>query len=257
MKRRNGRSRGDGDSEHFDGSDGDSRRKTADEVEESGGVIYPDEVIYTGGAGRERLEGDRDEKYDADDVAGPESANGPSANRGPLPAALLAASGALMVVGLLLMLVVLPLAFRSESARCDLARSFIKDANDNDREWDDVDLDGRSTKDLECSEALRLAETIRLDEDGSVTRVVPSAESIRNQGIITGVLGAGQVASGAAVIFTRNRRARNTAVAFAFVSLIVPLLGMVSIALVLAIVYGLVFSPAARARWPKKRFGRP
>ncbi|MFA5566332.1 MAG: hypothetical protein WC184_10860 [Acidimicrobiia bacterium] len=246
MKRRNGRSRGDGDSpssdDPFESDSGDQPNEVGgdlsapgEEQVEDSEVIQPDEII---GA-------------DADDIGDLE------VNRGPLPAALLAASGALMVVGLLLMLVVLPLAFRSESARCDLARSFIKDANDNDRDWDDVDLDGRSTKDLECSEALRLAETIWLDEDGSVTRVVPSAESIRNQGIITGVLGAGQVASGAAVIFTRNRRARNTAVAFAFVSLIVPLLGMVSIALVLAIVYGLVFSPAARARWPKKRFGRP
>lgn len=173
--------------------------------------------------------------------------------RQPLAPALLAASVALIVVGVLLMLVVLPLAFRSEAARCELARSFIEDANENDRDWDDIDLDGRDAKDLSCDEALMLAETIPLDEEGNVTRAVPSADSIRNQGLITGVLGAGQIASGTAVIIARNRRARNTAVAFAFVSLIVPLLGMVSIALVLAIVYGLVFSPAARARWPRQR----
>ena len=175
--------------------------------------------------------------------------------RGGRPPSLLRSivgAGAVVLVagGLLLFSLAIPLLVDSDGVRCELARSAVEDANEDDDDWNDVELDeGQEAGDLPCEDAVALAETIPAEEDSDDTLSVPSESDVRTQGIISVVIGLGQAATGGWVLATGRRVARNVALVFTVTAILVPVFGILSLVMVAFVGYALAFSATSKDLW--------
>ena len=66
------------------------------------------------------------------------------------------------------------------------------------------------------------------------------------------LMSAGQAVAGTLVMRRLSRQARNVAIAFSAVGIILRILGIISIGVFVIVVYALAFSPASRQIWPKQ-----
>ena len=171
---------------------------------------------------------------------------------------------ALVVLGVVSALLSLPSLFSTGSVRCSIAEQMVDDANDDDEDWNDVDLgEADDVEDLSCGQAIAAAEGILVREDGDDFEEVPSEGAIRFRGVTALIVGFGQAAAGLATLRTGRREVRNVAVAFGALGLIFAVLGIVSLIVLTFAVYALAFSAAAQKIWPRRRpprgrrFGQP
>lgn len=176
---------------------------------------------------------------------------GPAAP-GPPPTVVRIACVGLLVIGFGSVLISLPSLVKPASARCTLARARIDDANTDKKPWNNVDTGGRKAKDVPCPDAVGLVSRIRLDEKGTRTASVPSEQAVRTQAALAAVLGLGQGISAALLARTLGRPARNAAIGFAAFGLALPVLGVISFAAAIFVVYAVVLSPAAKQLWPRR-----
>jgi hypothetical protein len=168
------------------------------------------------------------------------------------PTLIRAACLVLLLVGIGSVMFSLPVVVDPSSAQCHLARTWIDQANTDKKDWNNVDTGGRKPKDLQCDEAIRLADGIRLKEkDPSKTATVPSESTLRTQNVLAMVMGLGQAVTGFLVMRTMNRTARNLALGFSGAGIILQVLGIISLGVFVFVAYALAFSTAAREVWPR------
>ena len=166
---------------------------------------------------------------------------------------------ALTVMGVLLFSAAVPVVIDPGSWVCTVSRTAIDDANDDDDEWNDVDLGGAESADeLDCEEAAALATEIPTEEDGDDTLSIASPSAARNFWIVAAVLGLLQVVSAVGTAMTWKRVFRRMAITSAIVALIAPpvlaVLGFLTLILVVFIVWALTFSATAKGIWGEVRF---
>jgi hypothetical protein len=158
----------------------------------------------------------------------------------------------LVVVGFGSVMLTAPAVVDAAGARCHLARTWLDDANTDNKAWNNVDTGGRKAKDLACPDAIRLAHQIRLKEKGTSTASVPGETAMRIQAALAVVMGLGQAISGALVLRRLSRPARTTAIAFSAFGIVLRILGILSVGLFALVVYAFAFSPASRELWPRE-----
>ncbi|QGG94616.1 hypothetical protein [Actinomarinicola tropica] len=179
---------------------------------------------------------------------------------GPPKLASIVGAGAavLLLNGLLFTLVALPPSLDIDAARCTTARTEIEAANDNDEDYDDVQLDVDDVDDLACDDAVALAEQIPLEDPADVeegdevdTVWIPSTGELRFQ--LTAILAFGfaQVTGGVLVLVRGRRWMRNVSVAAAALGLVFPVFGLASMVAAAFVVYALVFSRQSKELWPR------
>ncbi|MGH2577929.1 MAG: hypothetical protein ACRDG9_09315, partial [Actinomycetota bacterium] len=127
----------------------------------------------------------------------------------------------------------------------------IEEANDDGEDFNDVETGRREAQDLECDEALALAEGVRRSEKSDQTVNIPSEGLIRNRGFMSAIVAVGQIVTGFFTI-TLQRRWRTAALVFAALGVVVPVLGLLTVAVLGFVVYALGFSSASRETWPGK-----
>lgn len=159
---------------------------------------------------------------------------------------------ALSMLGVVSLLLAMPSIVNPGSIRCTLARSYIEDANDDGKKFNDVDIAGREVDKVSCDEALPLAEAIRKDEDSDKTVSLPSESLIRNRGLMSALVAVGQAATGFLTLTTLKRRTRTAALVFTALGVLVPVLGLVSVVVLGFVLYAIAFTPASREIWPTK-----
>lgn len=181
----------------------------------------------------------------------PTDEGGPDAGPGQVPPIIRAGCYALTALGLMSLLLSLPSLFDAGGVRCTIARSIIEDANGDDAEFNDVDTGGEEPGDLSCDRAEPLAEAIPLEEGEPETHSVPSEGAIRARGGLSLVVSSGQAAAGLFTLRTLARGARTAALVFAAAGIVVPVLGLVTVAVLVFVVYALAFGQASREVWPR------
>jgi hypothetical protein len=187
----------------------------------------------------------------ADDAGSEVAGGGGSAGRPPT--VIRGACYALVVTGLMSLVFSLPVVVGPSAARCTLARSWVEQANDDKKDWNNVDLAGRKAKDVPCDEVIRLADGLRIKEkDPSKTATVPSESALRIQNVAAALLGIGQAVSGFLVMRTLSRQARNMALGLSGAGIILQVLGILSLMVFAFAVYAFAFSPASREIWPRQ-----
>lgn len=167
---------------------------------------------------------------------------------------------ALMLLGLVSALLSLPSLISVDSVRCSIAEQMVEDANDDEDDWNDVDIGEGDVEDLSCPQAIAAAERILVRERGDDYEKVPSDGAIRFRGITALIVGVGQGVAGLATLRTGRREVRNAALAFAAMGLIFAVLGLISLVILTFTVYAIGFSAAAQQIWPRKarpQGGRP
>lgn len=139
-----------------------------------------------------------------------------------------------------------------EAAQCAAARFDIDEANDDDEDFNDVELpdDAEEADDVACDDAVALAGNIPEDEDEEADGEYLAASAFRTQGIIVGVLGLLHGLGGFFTLRTKQRRIRNLTLAAAAFGILFPLLGIISSIGMIFVVYGLAFSADARHLFP-------
>jgi hypothetical protein len=160
----------------------------------------------------------------------------------------------LVLIGVVSLLLAFPAIVNPGSVRCSLARSVVEEANDDGKDFNDVDTGGREAGNVECDEALVLAEGVRRNEKSDKTVNIPSAGLIRNRGFMSAIVAVGQMVTGFFTI-SLQRRWRTAALIFAVLGVVVPVLGLLSVAVLGFVVYALGFSSASREVWPGKPRG--
>ena len=163
---------------------------------------------------------------------------------------------ALIVLGAMSVFLAVPGLFDPGGVRCSLARTLIRNANEDNKEFNDVDTGGKRVEDLECPAAIRLAGGIRKDAKKPDTIAVPGASTIRIRSALTVVVGVGQAASALLTLRTLGHRARLAALIFATFGMLFPALGPISLAVLLFVLYALAFSGPSREIWPRPQAGR-
>ena len=187
-----------------------------------------------------------------DDANSESVGGGAGGSAARLPTVIRAACLLLLVVGLASVMFSMPVVLNPSSARCHLARTWIDQANDDKKDWNNVDIGGRKPKDVPCDEAIGVADGIRLKEkDESKTATMPGESALRIQNGLAVIMGVGQAAAGFTVMRTLSRNARNMALGFGGAGVILQVLGIISLAVFAFVVYALAFSPASREIWPK------
>jgi hypothetical protein len=186
---------------------------------------------------------------------GDEKAPGSRDGRPAVPSVIRGGCLALALTGVVSLFLTVPTIVNPGGIRCTIARSVIEDANDDGEDFNDVDTGGREVDDLGCDEAIALAEGIRRDEDSDRTVSIPGESLIRNRGFMSALVGIGQIVSGFMTLGTLQRRYRTAALIFSLLGVVVPVLGLVTVALLGFVVYAIGFSAAARELWPPKRRG--
>lgn len=161
----------------------------------------------------------------------------------------------LALLGVFSLFLAVPAILNPAGVRCSLARTLIEDANNDDKEFNNVDTGGPNAQDLSCDEAVALAEQIRRDADSDKTVSVPSEALIRNRGLMSAIAAAGQIVGGFMTMGTMQRRWRTVALVFTVVGVVVPVLGLISVAALGFVVYAIGFSSPAKALWPPKPRG--
>ncbi len=172
--------------------------------------------------------------------------------RAAVPPVIRAGCITLGVLGVVSLLLAFPAIVNPASVRCSLARSVIEEANDDEEGFNDVDTGRREARDIRCDEAITLAETVRRSEKDDRTVSIPSAALIRNRGLMSAIVAVGQMVAGFFTI-SLQRRWRTAALVFTALGVVVPVLGLVTVAVLGFVVYALGFSTASREIWP----GRP
>jgi hypothetical protein len=157
----------------------------------------------------------------------------------------------LLVVGFGAVMQSVPVVIDSAGARCRLSRTWLDDANTDQKAWNNVDTGGRKGKDLSCADAIRLADRIPLKEKGTSTASVPGEAALRIQVAIAILMGLGQAISGSMVLRRLSRPARTAAIAFSAIGIVLRVLGPISLGVFALVVYAFVFSPASKEIWPK------
>jgi hypothetical protein len=187
------------------------------------------------------------------DDAGSEAVGGAVARP---PSVIRAACFMLLAVGLAALMFSLPVVFNPASARCHLARTWIDQANDDKKDWNNVDTGGRDPKDVPCEEAIGLAGGIRVKEqEPEETASVPGESALRVQNALAMVMGAGQAVAGFFVLRTLSRTARSLALGFSAAGIILQVLGIFSLMVFAFVVYAFAFSPVSREIWPREPRG--
>lgn len=170
-----------------------------------------------------------------------------------LPPVIRGACYMLLVIGLASVMFSLPVVLDPSAARCQLARTWIDQANDDKKDWNNVDIGGRKPKDVPCAEAIPLADNIRTKEkEPEKTATVPGEGVLRIQNVLAVVMGAGQAACGFFVLRKLSRPARNMALGFSGAGIILQVLGIFSLIVFAFVFYAFTFSPASREIWPKE-----
>lgn len=166
---------------------------------------------------------------------------------------------ALMLLGVVSALLSLPSLISVDSVRCSIAEQMVEDANDDDDDWNDVDIGEGDVEDLSCPQAIAAAGQILVRERGDDYEKVPSDGAIRFRGLTALIVGMGQAVSGLATLRTGRREVRNAALAFSAMGLIFAVLGLISLVILTFTVYAIGFSSAAQLLWPRKprTGGRP
>jgi hypothetical protein len=180
-------------------------------------------------------------------VSGQEGAAGTS----EAPTIIRGASILLMIVGAVTVLFSLPVLLNPSSARCQLSRVYIEQANKDTKDWNNVDTGGQKARDVPCPDAVRLARQIPRDEKGTGKMNVPSESALSTQNTVAAVIGVGQAVSGFSVIRSLGRWARNAAIALTAVTVILKILEPLSFGVLLFVAYAFAFSAASREIWPK------
>ncbi|MEW6472338.1 MAG: hypothetical protein AB1679_08705 [Actinomycetota bacterium] len=159
----------------------------------------------------------------------------------------------LLVTGFASVIFSAPVVLNPAAARCHLSRTWIEQVNDDKKDWNNVDLAGRKADDVPCEEAIPLADGIRTKEkDPAKTATVPGESALRIQNVVAVLLGLGQATAGFFVLRTLSRQARNMALGFSGASIILQVLGIISLGVFAFVVYAFAFSPASRELWPKQ-----
>jgi hypothetical protein len=157
---------------------------------------------------------------------------------------------ALSMLGVVSLLLALPSIVNPSGIRCSVARALIDDANDDDKAFNDVDIQRREVNKVSCDDAIPLAEGIRKEEDSDKTESLPSDSLIRNRGLMSGLVAVGQAATGFLTLTTLKRRTRTAALVFTALGVVVPVLGLVSVLVLGFVIYALAFSAPSREIWP-------
>lgn len=157
-----------------------------------------------------------------------------------------------MIVGLASVFFSLPVVFDPAKYQCQLSRVRIDDANTDKKDWNDVDTGGQKAGDVPCTDAVRLAPEIRLNEKGKKFPL-PSESALQAQNGVAVALGMGQAVSGFSVIRTLSRRSRIVAVVLSLIAgFFFPVLSLLSVGVLVFVTYAFVFSPASREVWPRE-----
>lgn len=159
---------------------------------------------------------------------------------------------ALAGLGVVSLLLIGPTIVNPNALRCSLARSLIDDANDDGKDFNDVDTGGREADKLTCAEAVALAQTSRRNEDSDKTISLPSGGLIRNRGLMSAVVGVGQAVTGFLTLTTLRRRTRTAALVFTALGVVVPVLGLISVLVLGFVIYAIAFSAPSRELWPAR-----
>lgn len=169
-----------------------------------------------------------------------------------LPPVIRGACLLLMVSGMASLLFSIPVVMDPASAKCHLSRTWIDEANKDKKDWNNVDIGERKAKDLNCDEAVRLADGLRVKEkDPSKTATVPSDSALRIQNLAAALLGLAQGASGFFLQRTLSKQTRSLALGFSGAGIVLQVLGILSLGVFAFVVYALAFSPASREIWPR------
>ncbi len=160
----------------------------------------------------------------------------------------------LIVLGAASALLAGPSLLSPASVRCSFAREVVDDALTDKKDWNDVDTGGRDPDDLSCADAVALAEKIPEKKDSQDTLSVPDANAIRIRGFFAVLVGMGQAVTGILTVRTRRRPVRTAALVFASLGVVFPVLGILSVALLVFVAYAIGFSTASQQLWP--RIGR-
>lgn len=141
-----------------------------------------------------------------------------------------------------------------DAARCQAARFDIDAANDDDEDFNDVDLpegiDDAEDDDLECNEAISLAGDIPPEEDEAADGSFTAASTFRTQGLVLAGLGLAHALAAFFTLRTRARPVRNVALVTAAAGIFLPILGIISLAGMIFVVFALAFSADAKALFP-------
>jgi hypothetical protein len=156
------------------------------------------------------------------------------------------------IVGFGTVLLSLPAVVDAAGSRCHLARTWLDDANTDNKAWNNVDTGDQKAKDLACADAIRLADQIRLKEKGTRTASVPGEGTLRIQNGLAVLMGLGQATSGAMVLRRLSRPARTAAIGFTAFGIVLQILGIISVGVFAFVVYAFAFSPASKELWPKE-----
>jgi hypothetical protein len=135
------------------------------------------------------------------------------------------------------------------TVQCSIARTLIESANDDKKDYNDVDLGDRKPSEVKCDEAVVLARQIPRDKEGKKRTSLPSESAIRTRATLAAIVGLGQAVSGMLTLRTLDRRARAAALAFAALGILFAALGILSAAALVFVVYALAFSPPSRSIW--------
>jgi len=158
----------------------------------------------------------------------------------------------LMITGFVSVMFSLPVMLNAGSARCRLSRTFIDQANNDKKDWNNVDTGGQKAKDVPCDDAVRLAKEIPRNEKGTRKIPIPSESALATQNTIAAVMGGGSAVAGFYLIRSLSRWSRNAAIGFSGAGLILQVLGILSLGTFVFVAYALAFSPASREIWPRE-----
>lgn len=235
---------------------------TGDDADAADGPITPEVVRPRGAAARKRrgadpAGGEPADLSDLDPTAG--RATGAPAPGGRPGTMVRFAAMALVAMGLMQLFIGAQWALSPDSIRCSFARLAIDDANDDDEDFNDVPLpdDAEDAGDVACDEAITLAGAIPADEDDEPDGEFDAESVFRTQGIGMIVVGLAQVPAGFLVLRTLKRVVRNIALGTAAAGMLLPALGILTLAAMAFVVFGLAFSRDAKAIWGGGTFLRP
>ena len=168
------------------------------------------------------------------------------------PGVIFGACVLLAIVGLGATMLSLPGVLDPAGSRCHLARTWLDDANTDNKDWNNVDTGGQKADDLACPDAIRLADQIRLRENSDKTIAIPSESVVLIQSGLAVIMGIGHAFSGWFLLRRLSRQARAMAIGFSAAGLVLRVLGIISLGVFVFVVYALVFSAASREIWPKE-----
>jgi hypothetical protein len=226
-------------------TDGSDEGAAADD-----GPITP-EVVKRGASARKRRVGGNG------DGPAPDDGPAPRPGRPVRPATgrrFRAACMMLVGLGLLEVFIGAQRVTDPAGARCTAARFALDEANDDDDDFNDVDLpegiEEADDDDLDCADAIALAGQIPPEEDEEADGEFAGESTFRTEGIIITVLGLAHGVTGFLTLRTRKRQLRTAALVTVAVAVFLPILGLGSVILAMFVIYGLAFSADAKAMFP-------